>query len=153
RIAGTRESLELGAYPVYVASDAPGIREYLDALAAGRDDQLEGALTAEPVVLAYVHVIAALCGPAGDAIADAVRQDALDTGLCLVPRRAPILLEIVLPSRVRQHMPFRDDAVRCWAASDLAFSPIGPLLRDPPDGLNVVVEQTLRAEPYAPSIE
>ena len=155
RIGGHLDTfIELGAEPVYVASAAPGLPEYIENLRVGRDDLLEAALTSEPLILAYVRTVAALCGPISDKVEDSIRQDALDTVLRLAKRREPLLFGLVFPETLSARAPFHDDAVRAWATSDLELSAKGPLLAEPPSGGEpVVVARRRDGEGYWPHAE
>lgn len=143
--------VELGAEPVYVAAAAPGLREYLDGLRAGRDDLLEAALSAEPLVLAYVDTIAALCSPAADDIAEPTRADALDSLLALARRRAPMIFGLLIPDGVRRERPFADQSVRSWAQRASSTREEGPLFADPPAGTQIDVPAQLRPVAYWPT--
>jgi hypothetical protein len=122
--------IELGCDDVFVTVGAPGLEHWLAELAAGRgDDTFEGALSAEPLLFAYLHAVAALCSPATDGLPDVVRADALDTVLGLVRRRMPAALRTLFPPGIGRGEPFRDPAVRAWAEETPELGPRGPFGR------------------------
>lgn len=155
QIAGRlRTYVDLGVEPVYVARGAHGIAEYLEALARNDESLLEGALTSEPVVLAYVHTLAALCSPVSDHLEDDVRSEAIRTIVTLARRRDPALLRLVLPEAMASNAPFRDPAVRAWTASNLELSVAGPLLREPAQTAALDLhDHSLRSEEYWPYVD
>jgi len=116
----------LGMQDVYVTEQASGLTRYLAELEAGRDEGLEGALSAEPLILAYLHTIAGLCSSAADRIADEMRADALDSVLRLARRRVPNALAAFFPAALDDSYPFRSLEVRRWADSRPELGMRGP---------------------------
>lgn len=145
RISNEHEQrIELGVEATYVSASAPGLADYLEASRLGRDEHLEAALNAEPLTRAYERTIAALCSSSSDAIADDVREEALDTVLALAKRRVPLLVGLSVPKSVLGPRPFADEAVRAWAQVAAAPAEGGPLFEMPPPGVDFDVPPELR---------
>lgn len=113
----------------YVSRSFEGPELYLRALARGEDADalLPGALEGEPLVLALHRLVAALCGPSGDALADEARADALAPLIAKIRRRYPSLAGV--PPELFAREPWRSEAVRAWASGEPL--PMRPFAAEP----------------------
>jgi hypothetical protein len=137
----TREpTLDLGIERCWVRGPETTIA-WLEALSSGGDTDgtLERALGSEPLMLAYVHLLAAVCGPAGDTVPETAREEAVGTLLRLAQRRERPLLPTIVPELERAS-DWNSPAVRRWAEAPTRFDlPIGSV-RDEADVRGAVVE-------------
>jgi hypothetical protein len=147
--------VDLGCQPLHLVAGSTGLDEYIEALQAGRDAEslLEGAMVSQPLLLSHREILAALCGPRGDAIAVEARNEAVDLVTRIATRRAPTFAAVLLPPSFDRGTATTDPAVRAWAQNLLPLGPIGPFAKPDPDPATspIRVAAPLHHAAYVPS--